>query len=378
MPGTSLACFLKTRAGAGKGFDRTSTGADTGPMTVPIYPPKPRPADRVAIVSPSAGLPEIYPMPYELGLRRLREDFRLVPVEYPATRRMGASPVERAADLHAAFVDPDIKAVIASIGGDDQITVLPHLDGDLIQANPKPFFGYSDNTNLLTYIADLGIVAYHGGSVMCEFGRPGTMHSLTTVSLQAALFTSGEYELRESTVYGDVQRDWADPATFASPPATQACDGWRWHNADQVVEGLTWGGNLEILSWLMMADRGIRPPEAYDGMVLLIETSEALPSATEVYRILRSMGERGVLGGFAGVLVGRAKAWSFERPNTPDEKAVYAKEQREAILRATTAYNPEALIVFDVDFGHTDPQVVIPVGGWARVDGQARRITVRY
>jgi muramoyltetrapeptide carboxypeptidase LdcA involved in peptidoglycan recycling len=347
-------------------------------MHGPIYPPKPRPGDRVAIVSPSSGLPEIFPAPYELGLRRLREDFRLVPVEYPATRRMGASPRERAADLHAAFADPEIKAIIVSIGGDDQITVLPHLDADLIRANPKPFFGYSDNTNLLTYLGNLGIVSYHGGSVMCEFGRPGAMHSLTTVSLQAALFTSGEYELRESTVYGDVSRDWADPATFDGPPAMQECGGWRWHNADQVVEGLTWGGNLEILSWLLMADREIRPTEAYEGMVLLIETSEELPTATEVYRILRNMGERGLLGRFAGVLVGRAKAWSFERPNTPDRKAVFAKEQREAVLRALATYNPGALAVFDVDFGHTDPQVVIPAGGWIRADGPARRITVRY
>ena len=347
-------------------------------MTDPTYPPKPRPGDKVAIVSPSAGLPQLFPRPYELGLRRLREDFRLVPVEYPATRRMGASPRERAADLHAAFADPEIKAIIASIGGDDQITVLPHLDTGLIRANPKPFFGYSDNTNLLTYLVNRGIVAYHGGSVMCEFGRPGAMHSLTTVALQAALFTSGEYELRESTVYGDVQRDWADPATFDGPPVMEGCTGWRWHNADQVVEGLTWGGNLEILAGLLMADREIHAPEAYEGRVLLVETSEELPSAAEVFRILRNMGERGLLGRFAGVLVGRAKAWSFERPNTPGQKAVFAKEQREAILNALAAYNPEAMAVFDVDFGHTDPQVVIPIGGRVRVDGHERRITVRY
>jgi muramoyltetrapeptide carboxypeptidase LdcA involved in peptidoglycan recycling len=347
-------------------------------MTDPIYPPKPRPGDKVAIVSPSSGLPQLFPRPYELGLRRLREDFRLVPVEYPATRRMGASPRERADDLHAAFADPEIKAIIASIGGDDQITVLPHLDADLIRASPKPFFGYSDNTNLLTYLANRGIVAYHGGSVMCEFGRPGAMHSLTTVSLQAALFTSGEYELRESTVYGDVQRDWADPDTFSGPPVMEGCTGWRWHNSEQVVEGLTWGGNVEILSWLLMADREIRPPEAYEGRVLLIETSEKLPAAVEVFRVLRGMGERGLLGRFAGVLVGRAKAWSFERPNTPDRKAMFAKEQREAILDALAVYNPGAMAVFDVDFGHTDPQVVIPVGGRVRVDGHERRITVRY
>jgi muramoyltetrapeptide carboxypeptidase LdcA involved in peptidoglycan recycling len=347
-------------------------------MTKVLYPPKPRPGDKVAIVSPSAGLPELFPRPYELGLRRLREDFRLEPIEYPQTRRMGASPQDRAADLHAAFGDPDIMAVIASIGGDDQITVLPHLDRDLIAANPKPFFGYSDNTNLLTAISNLGVVAYHGGSVMCEFGRPGAMHPLTTVSLQAALFTSGEYELRESTTYGDVQRDWGDPATFDGTPAMRACSGWAWHNADQVVEGLTWGGNLEILSWLLMADREIRPAESYDGMVLLIETSEELPTATDVFRILRNMGERGLLGRFAAVVAGRAKAWSFEQPNTPDQKEAYAKEQKEAVQAALATYNPDALVVFDVDFGHTDPQVVIPIGGRIRVDGRQRRITVRY
>ncbi|MEU7587018.1 hypothetical protein AB0A95_12015 [Micromonospora sp. NPDC049230] len=54
---------------------------------VPLrYPPKPRPGDRVAVVSPSAGLPAIFPHVYELGLRRLREEFGPEPVEYPTTR----------------------------------------------------------------------------------------------------------------------------------------------------------------------------------------------------------------------------------------------------------------------------------------------------
>ncbi len=42
---------------------------------------------------------------------------------------MGATPGERADDLHAAFADPAVKAVFASIGGDDQITVLPCSTG---------------------------------------------------------------------------------------------------------------------------------------------------------------------------------------------------------------------------------------------------------
>jgi muramoyltetrapeptide carboxypeptidase LdcA involved in peptidoglycan recycling len=36
------------------------------------------------------------------------------------------------------------------------------------------------------------------------------------------------------------------------------------------------------------------------------------------------------------------------------------------------------MIVFDVDLGHTDPQVVIPVGGTIEVNGPDRTITVTY
>ncbi|SEO36253.1 S66 family peptidase [Actinacidiphila rubida] len=341
-------------------------------------PEKPRPGDRVAIVSPSSGLPGLFPVPYELGLRRLAEEFGLKPVEYPSTRRMGSTPEERAADLHAAFADPEVKAVIASIGGDDQITVLPHLDRELLRANPKPFLGYSDNTTLLAFLWNLGITGYHGGSVMVELGRPGAMHPLTRESLRAALLGSGPYELTAATAFCDVSRPWQDPATFASEPVLEPAGGWTWHRPERVVDGTSWGGNLEILSWLLMADREIRPAEEYEGRVLLLETSEEMPSATEVFRVLRNMGERGLLRRFPALLMGRAKSWSFERPLAPGERERYRAEQREAVLRALAAYAPDTMAVFDVDFGHTDPQLVIPYGGQVRVDGPARRITVTY
>ncbi|PAZ12978.1 LD-carboxypeptidase [Streptomyces sp. SA15] len=348
-------------------------------MTTPAYPPKPLPGDRIAVISPSDGLPELFPRPYELGLERLRTEYGLEPVEYPTTRKMGTTPRERADDIHAAFADPGVKAVMASIGGDDQITVLPLLDRELIRANPKPFFGMSDNTNLLAYLHNTGIVAYHGATVMVQLGRPGALHPQTAESLRAALFTSSEYELRPAERWSDVDRDWADPATFEAEPETRPGTGWTWLNADRVVEGRSWGGNLEILGWLLMADREVcHDLTVYDGGVLLLETSEDLPSGTEVFCTLRNMGERGLLQRFSALLMGRPKTWSFERPNSPEEGARYAAEQREAVLRAMRIYAPETTIVFDVDFGHTDPQLVIPYGGTVRVDGPARRITVAY
>ncbi|MET8980144.1 S66 peptidase family protein [Streptomyces sp. NPDC004539] len=348
-------------------------------MTAPVYPPKPSPGDRVAVVSPSAGLPGLFPRPFELGLARLRDEFGLVPVEYPSTRTMNATPRQRADDLHAAFADPEIKAVIASVGGDDQITVLPFLDRELIRAHPKPFFGYSDNTSLLAYLYGTGVVGYHGGSVMVQLGRPVAMEAQTVDSLRAALFTTGPYELRPADRWNDVEGDWADPSTFTRAQETRPGTGWHWRNADRVVEGRSWGGCLEILAWHLMADREIAAdPSVYDGGVLLLETSEDLPSATEVFRVLRCMGERGLLRRFPALLMGRAKTWSFEHPNGPQAGAQYAADQRAAVERALETYAPDTMAVFDVDLGHTNPQLVVPYGGVVRVDGPARRIVVTY
>jgi len=119
-----------------------------------LRPAKARPGDRVAVLSPSFAAPGVAPAVHEQALRRLEELTGLVPVEYPTTRQVGADARARADDLNAALGDPGIRAVLATIGGEDQITVIPHLDADLVRADPKPFLGYSDNTNLLSWLSD--------------------------------------------------------------------------------------------------------------------------------------------------------------------------------------------------------------------------------
>ncbi|MEV6103413.1 S66 peptidase family protein [Streptomyces sp. NPDC051940] len=347
-------------------------------MLTPAYPPKPAAGDRVAVLSPSFAGPALFPRPFELGLKRLVEEFGLQPVEY-ATTRVHATPQDRARDINAAFGDPDIKAVFSSIGGEDLITVLPYLDRALIRANPKPFFGMSDNTSLLMYLWNTGIVGYHGATVMTVLGRPAGIHPFSGESVRAAIFGPEEYELTPAPEFKTIDSDWREEDTWTTAPEMEPGTGWIWHNADRVVEGVSWGGCLEIVAWQLMADSEIQPDlSAYDGGVLLLETSEEMPSATEVFRTLRNMGERGLLQRFPALLMGRAKTWSFEQPNDPPARERYAKEQREAVLKALAAYAPDTMAVFDVDYGHTDPQLVLPYGGRIRVDGPGRRISVTY
>ena len=303
--------------------------------------------DRVAVVSPSFAAPGPFPEVHEVAMTRLREEIGLEPVEYPTTRQLGASPQARAADLMAAFADPGIKAVLATIGGDDQITVLPFLDPEVVQANPKAFFGYSDNTNLHLFLWNLGLVSYQGGAVMVQFGRPGSMHPVTRQSIERALFTRGSYVLGQPADYNDEEGDWADPAVFSAEPPGFAPEPWSWHGPKTAVTGPAWGGCLEILDFQLRASRYLLPEAGYEGSILFCETSEEMPPAGYVYQVLMCMGERELLQRFAGIVWGRPKAWFLHgQRNDPAGKARYTAEQHQAVLAAVAEYHPGVPVVF--------------------------------
>lgn len=339
-------------------------------------PVKLKPGDRVAVVSPSWAGPGVFPAVQQLALRRIRDELDLEPVEFPTTRTPGAPAVDRAADLMAAYADPTIRAVFASIGGDDQITVLPHLDPAPFRADPKPYFGYSDNTNLLNWLWTHGVAGYHGGSTLVHLSRPLDPAHLT--SLRAALFESTDLTITPVSQFSEEESDWEHPATLDTPIDTVPSPGWVWHQPGTVVTAPTWGGNLEILHWNLAASRWILPVERYAGSILLLETSEELPPAEEVFRMLRNAGERGLLEQFPAVLVATAKAAFRGNPASAEERSRYRDEQREAILKALAVYNPAAMAVFGIDFGHTSPQWILPYGGRMTVDGPNRTITAHF
>jgi muramoyltetrapeptide carboxypeptidase LdcA involved in peptidoglycan recycling len=330
---------------------------------------------KVAVLSPSSRSAAMFPRVFDLGLERMRE-LGLEPVEFPTTRAPVASPEARARDVVAAFADDSIEAVVAAIGGDDQLKVLPFLDADVLRANPKPFFGYSDNTNLHVYLWNLGVPSVHGGSVMVEFARPSEMHALSRESFERAL-RGGEWELPQPEEYSDEPAsDWRDFDPNATPSMLPA-PPWSWHGASR-VSGKTWGGNLEIVDFHLRAGRWLKENEAYAGGIFLAETSEEMPDADYVYRVLMCMGERGLLQQFAGVVWGRPKASNLSAPATPEGRAAYIRAQREAVLRAFAEYAPTTPLVFGVDIGHTDPQLLIPYGGLVSLDPVERRIVVTY
>ncbi|GMA31256.1 S66 family peptidase [Litorihabitans aurantiacus] len=355
-----------------------TTTAAAAPAPDLRQPPKASPGDRVAVLSPSFAAPGFAPAVHEQAMRRLEEATGLVPVEYPTTRQVGADPRARAHDLEAAFTDLSIRAVLASVGGDDQITVTPHLDPAVVRADPKPFLGYSDNTHLLHWLAGPGVAGFYGGSTQVHRGPGPGLDDVHVRSLRAALIEGGALELTDPGESEDLVHDWLDPRALTEHGDREPTAPWSWHGPETAVSGPTWGGCLEVVEQVLAAGRMGRPPSSLRGHVLLLETSEELPDAGAVSRMLRNLGERGILGEIAGVLAARPPVSSFEDRPDPAERERRREAQREAIVDVVTRYNPGAVVCVGVPFGHTRPQWIVPYGGTVTLDGVTRRVSADY
>ena len=340
--------------------------------------PKATVGDRVAILSPAFAAPAVSEAVHEQAMRRLTEVTGLVPVEYPTTRQLGASAEARAADIEAAFADPSIRAVLATIGGDDQITVIPHIDTDILASNPKPFLGYSDNTNLHNLLWNLGVPSYYGGSTQVHLGPGPHVDDVHLSSLRAALLDGDILDLTDPGESEDFGISWTDRRALNEFGTREPTEPWVWAGANKVAEGPTWGGCIEVIDQIALANRMPNVADL-DGVILLLETSEELPSADTVKRWVRALGERGVLEAVAGVLVARPPVSELNSAvPIANERARLRAAQRDTIIEQVARYNSEAVICVGVPFGHTRPQWIVPYGNTIRLDGIARTVSADY
>ena len=351
-----------------------------GGMPIPrTHPVKARPGDRVAVVSPSFAAPAVAPAIHDQGLRRLTELTGLIPVEYPTTRRLDATAQDRAADLNTAFADPSIRAVLATIGGEDQITVVPLLDPEVVKADPKPFLGYSDNTNLLNWLWTAGVAGFYGGSTHVHLGAGPLVDPIHLAALRAALITGERLEITEPGYAEDYGREWTDPAALTEFGNREPTEPWTWAGPPRVVTGPTWGGCIEVIQWILTAGRFDTDPAVLAGGVLLVESSEELIPAREFGWILRSLGERGMLAAVDAVLVARPPASNLDRPRPSlDDRAAHRAAQRDVAVETIARYNPEAVVCVGIPFGHTRPQWILPYGGEVTVDGASHAVWADY
>jgi muramoyltetrapeptide carboxypeptidase LdcA involved in peptidoglycan recycling len=322
-----------------------------------IKPQRLKTGDTVAVVSPSWSGPAHFPVVYENGLSILRK-WGLRVVEFPTTRTQSNPSLnhakQRANDINSAFADKHIKAIFTSIGGDDSIRLLPFLDSDLIRSNPKILMGFSDVTTLTTFVNQLGIVTFNGPTVMAGLSQMNALPSIYEDHIHEVLFSPRpNYTLPIYRTYCEGYPDWIENGNVGKVNPLLHDRGMTVLQGKGVVKGTLFGGCIEVLDF-MQGTRFWPDVSFWQNKLLFLETSEEKPSAHQIQRILRTFGVQGIFEQVNALLFARPRGF------TDDEK-----KQLNNIIRSViqVEFAIDSLpIMVNCEFGHTDPQIIMPNG----------------
>jgi muramoyltetrapeptide carboxypeptidase LdcA involved in peptidoglycan recycling len=285
--------------------------------------------------------------------------------EFPTTRwtagELDRNPAARAADFHAAWQDPEVEGIVASIGGNDAIRLLPFLDGALARKHPKMVMGYSDATAYLTWLAGQGVVSYYGNTVMS--GWPQMASFPPAMDWHRQFFAGEVPALQPFPFWTQGYRDWSSSASQILPPQPNL--GFTWLGGAATTRGRLWGGCFEVLE-MLKGTRWWPAPEFWNSRVLFLETSEEKPSPRQVMYWLRNYGAMGVFGQLSALWIGRPKDY------TDAEKAELRRVVAGVVGEEWGA--PQLPVVMDLDFGHTDPRWVLPLGLEVETNPTARAL----
>jgi muramoyltetrapeptide carboxypeptidase LdcA involved in peptidoglycan recycling len=328
-----------------------------------IKPERLRKGDTVAIISPSWGGASVFPHIYESGIETLKS-WGLKIKEYPTARadadKIYHDPKMRADDINNAFKDLEVKAIITTIGGDDSVRILPYLDPEAIKNNPKILLGYSDTTTLTTYCNQLGLVTLNGPSIMAGLSQWKSLPKEFQDHVFQFLFDPQEsYQYIPFKQYSNGYLDWSKKENVGKIKDPVKTEGWKWLQGNSVTKGNLFGGCIEVMEF--MKSTKFWPKEDYwNNKILFLETSEDKPSPEQIKLMLRNYGMQGIYDKISGLLIGRARDY------TEEEK----KELYENITKVVSKEfgKSDLPVIANLDFGHTDPQYILPLGVEAEIN----------
>ena len=240
----------------------------------------------------------------------------------------------RLRELEQMFESPEVKAIICARGGYGANYLLQELDTEKIARHPKIFVGYSDNTTLLTYIADsTGLVVFHGPMVAKDFADE---EGVELTSWQAALSGAEQWDV----------------------PLNAEVTGLR----DGSAEGILYGGCLSMLA----ASLGTPFEIKTENKILFIEDLNAKPY--QIDRMLMQLKLAGRLDNLRGIIFGEM----LDCVQTPNQDYTL----QEVVMRIVGDLGVP--VAYGLRSGHVTRQnVTLPLGVKAELQVQGPRVSLK-
>jgi muramoyltetrapeptide carboxypeptidase LdcA involved in peptidoglycan recycling len=319
-----------------------------------------RPGDRVAVTSPSSGVPEELRERLNVAIRDVEARGYEVVVGacMDGSGHVSAPAPARAAELMRMLTDPDIHAVVPPWGGDLAVDLVPLLDWDrLREAEPTWLVGYSDMSTLMTPLTLLtGTATVHGNNLMdTPYRTPEGLVSWFDIvgAPRGHRFSQVPPGRHRTTGWDDYAlHPEAREYTLNTPGGWTRLDG----SGALEVEGRLIGGCIETLCNLTgsgcLDTSAFAEAMAPEGLLVYVESCG--DDALTICRNLHGMRLAGFFDAANAVLVGRTSA-----PDVP------SLTQHQAVLDALGPLGVP--IVADVECGHVPPYLPIVNGALGRL-----------
>lgn len=267
---------------------------------------------------------------------------------------LDAAPTLEVVDaFHEAIESPHINGVLSLKGWRNANRLLPYLDFELIKNHPKVIMGYSDITTLLNAITHkTGLVTYHGPMAL-DFGAQDFSYSHNYCKL--ALMSSDGYEIKPSPTYAaDNRRNGG----FDKPTIDQARNPGRMRINPWKASGKIIWGNLVSLNML----QGSEFMPSLDWAIVVLEDIDEDLNA--VARSLQSLAFQKGSQRISGIVFGRF-----------DPMSDISLGEINLLIQSISEFR-SIPVVAHVDFGHTRPQAVIPIGAHCHLDSSLNSIII--
>jgi muramoyltetrapeptide carboxypeptidase len=248
----------------------------------------------------------------------------------------------RLEDLHDAFQDKNVKAILAVIGGSNANQLLKYIDYDLIKKNPKIFCGFSDITALQNAIYHkTGLVTYSGPQFSSFAMKQGFEY---TLEFFKRIFFGN------SPIHITISPTWSDDAWFLDQEDRTFYNNngyWLIHPGE--AKGTLIGGNISTFQLL----HGTPYMPSLENKILFLEAENLIEKhgVVEFDRDLQSILHQPHFDKVKAIVIGR-----FEKKFGMDlEKLkliIHSKRELKNIP-----------VIANADFGHTMPIFTFPIGG---------------
>jgi len=262
---------------------------------------------------------------------------------------------ERADAIHSFLKDDSVDVLMAFWGGANTNQILPYLDYDLFKQFPKPIIGFSDTTALLLAVNKLSGVRTYMGPSGITFDKPQPFEYSYEYFKRIVLDKEQEVTIVDSP-------DFADDQYFLRPDndhrILQSNAGRKVYKKGATEAGVV-AANLQTL--LVLAGTQYFPD--LSGKILFLEEAES-EDPSMIHRFFTQLTQVIDLNTLAGICIGRYASQSgFKEGKT--EEMIYDDVFADLSIP----------ILYNLDFGHTDPLFTIPIGARARIDTENNILT---